>query len=251
MTIEEAKAKMGTKLVANPFPKMSYGALADFVNVPSGFDSRKQWSGCIHPIRNQEQCGSCWAFSASEVLSDRFCISEQVNVVLSPQWLVSCDSKNLGCQGGNLPLVWQYMQSNGIPKDSCDPYVSGGGDSHTGSCTDQCSNQQFYKATSIGGFSSVNDAKMNIMQHGPVQTGFTVYQDFMSYKSGIYEHTWGSELGGHAVKIVGWGVQSGTEYWIVANSWGASWGMDGFFWIANNQCGISDDIYAGNAGGIS
>merc|ERR1712232_1459102 len=126
------------------------------------------------------------------------------------------------------------MASNGIPKDSCDPYVSGGGNSYTGQCNHQCSNEQFYHAKNVTGFTSINDAKMNIMQHGPVQTGFTVYQDFMSYKSGIYEHTWGSELGGHAVKIVGWGSQNGTDYW-----------------IATNQCGISDDIFAGNAATIS
>ena len=251
MTVAEAKAMMGTDLsVPNPFPKKSFGALADFVTVPQSFDSRTQWSGCIHPIRNQERCGSCWAFSASEVLSDRFCISENVNEVLSPQWLVSCDTSNDGCNGGNLPLVWQYMESNGIPKDSCDPYISGGGQSHTGSCTDQCQDQKFYKATNIGGFYSIDNAKMDIMSNGPVQTGFTVYQDFMSYTSGIYEHSWGSQLGGHAVKIVGWGNQDGTDYWIVANSWGASWGIDGFFWIGTDQCGISDDIYAGHAGTI-
>jgi len=226
MTIEEAQMKAGTKLVPNPFPKHNFGALKDYVSVPSGFDSRKQWPGCIHAIRNQEKCGSCWAFSASEVLSDRFCIAKQVNVVLSPQYLVSCDSSNDGCQGGNLPLVWEYMKSHGIPKDSCDPYVSGSGNSHTGACTAQCSNQQFYTATDIGGYWTTDEVKMGIMNHGPVQTGFTVYQDFMSYKSGIYEHTSGKELGGHAVKIVGWGVQNGTEYWIVANSWGATWGMD-------------------------
>jgi len=154
----------------------------------------------------------------------------------------------MGCNGGNLPYVWQYMESNGIPTDSCDPYVSGSGNSHTGECSHQCSNQEFYTATNIGGFYSNNDIKMSIMQSGPVQTGFTVYQDFMSYKSGIYTHQTGSQLGGHAVKIVGWGEQDGTDYWIVANSWGPTWGMEGFFNIATNQCGISDDVYVGEAG---
>merc|ERR1711862_763575 len=72
------------------------------------------------------------------------------------------------------------MASNGIPKDSCDPYISGGGNSYTGQCNHQCSNEQFYKAKNVTGFNSINDAKMNIMQNGPVQTGFTVYQDFIT-----------------------------------------------------------------------
>ena len=142
------------------------------------------------------------------------------------------------------------MEKTGIPKDSCDPYVSGKGDSHTGDCTPQCTDQQSYTATNIGGFWLKTEAKMSIMQNGPIQTGFTVYQDFMSYKSGIYTHKTGSALGGHAVKIVGWGEQDGTDYWIVANSWGSSWGMDGFFNIATNQCGISNDMYVGDAGSV-
>lgn len=69
------------------------------------------------------------------------------------------------------------------------------------------------------------------MTNGPVETGFTVYSDFMSYRGGIYEQNSYSALGGHAVKIVGWGVEDGTDYWIVANSWGPSWGEEGFFRI--------------------
>merc|ERR1719491_1247010 len=84
------------------------------------------------------------------------------------------------------------------------------------------------------------------MKGGPVETAFTVYQDFFAYKSGIYVHTSGGVAGGHAVKIIGWGNQAGTNYWIVANSWGASWGMSGFFWIEFGQCGIDTDAYAGD-----
>jgi len=68
-----------------------------------------------------------------------------------------------------------------------------------------------------------------IINNGPVQTGFSVYQDFINYKSGVYQHTTGSFLGGHAVKIVGYGVENGVKYWIVANSWDTNWGLDGMW----------------------
>merc|ERR1712139_664306 len=68
---------------------------------------------------------------------------------------------------------------------------------------------------------------------GAVEVGFSVYEDFQSYWSGIYKHTTGPYLGGHAVKVVGWGKHFETFYWIVANSWGPSWGESGYFRIVN------------------
>ena len=74
-----------------------------------------------------------------------------------------------------------------------------------------------------------------------------VYADFLNYKSGVYRHTTGSALGGHAVKMVGWGVEDGTKYWLVANSWNTHWGDNGFFKIlrGEDECGIEGGIVAG------
>jgi len=85
------------------------------------------------------------------------------------------------------------------------------------------------------------------MANGPVEVSFTVYQDFMSYTGGIYKHTTGAQLGGHAVMAVGWGNSNGTNYWICANSWTTGWGIQGFFWIAFGQCGIDNGAVAGLA----
>jgi len=89
------------------------------------------------------------------------------------------------------------------------------------------------------------------MTNGPVEGAFTVYDDFLTYKSGVYAHTTGSELGGHAIKILGWGTDNGTPYWIVANSWNEGWGNSGFFNIkrGSDECGIEDGIVAGKFSG--
>jgi hypothetical protein len=71
-----------------------------------------------------------------------------------------------------------------------------------------------------------------------------VYADFLTYKSGVYQHKTGQFLGGHAVKIIGWGVENGVKYWLVANSWNADWGDHGFFKIIRgvDECGFEDEI---------
>mmetsp|Transcript_39817 Transcript_39817/g.106272 ORF Transcript_39817/g.106272 Transcript_39817/m.106272 type:complete len:150 (+) Transcript_39817:1078-1527(+) len=104
------------------------------------------------------------------------------------------------------------------------------------------------------------DIQREIMAHGPVEAGFRVYSSFMSYKSGVYQKRIFDILeGGHAIKIVGWGVepparrfQKPTPYWLCANSWTANWGLNGFFKIrrgANrrgvSECGIQDEVFAG------
>merc|ERR1711998_758751 len=86
--------------------------------------------------------------------------------------------------------------------------------------------------------------KQAIMQGGPVETAFTVYTDFENYAGGIYHHVSGSMAGGHAVKIVGWGVESGAKYWKVANSWNPYWGEKGYFRIKFGEGGIDDQAVA-------
>ena len=83
-----------------------------------------------------------------------------------------------------------------------------------------------------------------IMEGCPVETAFTVYTDFANYVSGIYHHVSGGVDGGHAVRIVGWGVDSGNKYWKVANSWNPYWGESGYFRIkkGHNECGIEDGV---------
>ena len=88
------------------------------------------------------------------------------------------------------------------------------------------------------------------MTNGPISAAFTVFADFLTYTSGVYSHKSGAELGGHAVKIYGWGTTAdGVDYWLVANSWNNYWGLNGSFMIVrgSNECGIEDDLVAGTA----
>ena len=128
-------------------PQAYYDSLN--ATIPSEFDSRKEFAGLILPIRNQEQCGSCWAFSAAEVLSDRFAIQtkNKASPVLSPEDLVSCDSGDNGCGGGMLPNAWRYLSNTGIVTDKCFPYGAGKGNAPA--CASKCQDGekwQKYKA---------------------------------------------------------------------------------------------------------
>ena len=86
-----------------------------------------------------------------------------------------------------------------------------------------------------------------LYEHGSVEGAFTVYEDFVNYKSGVYQHVTGSQLGGHAIKLIGWGVENGTKYWLCVNSWNNGWGDNGTFKILKGEshCGIEDEIVAG------
>jgi len=159
--------------------------------------------------------------------------------------MVECDSGNMGCNGGNLALTWRYLYSTGIVKDSCLPYTSGKG--KVAACHSKCTDGEAYKkykcASTATKSSTVAGIKSEIYANGPVETGFNVYEDFMSYSSGVYHHVSGKLEGGHAVKILGWGSEGGRDYWLCANSWGPLWGEKGFFRIQQGDCGINDATY--------
>ena len=245
LTEEDARNMIGTYLTPSDYPEADWGALIENFQAPTSFDSRVQWPTCVNYIRDQQQCGSCWAFAGSEALSDRFCIKGK-KVLLSPQYMVSCDSGNYGCNGGYLDVAWRYLASHGIPTDNCVSYKSGGGNS--GTCPRSCddgSTPVFYKTTNVRSFSNPSAIQLEVMANGPIEVAFTVYQDFYAYKSGVYKHTSGSAVGGHAVKLVGWGQENGVNYWIIANSWNTNWGENGYFRIAWGQVGIDSQGIAG------
>lgn len=236
-TIDEARDFFGARIEK---PKIQQ---VRFINnqLPENFDPRKEkFSKCIHPILNQGHCGSCWAFGSSEVLSDRFCINGK-DLVLSPQDLTSCDRYDHGCQGGGIEEPFRWMMNFGIVTLSCFPYTSG--DGHVPPCPSKCVNSEKFekfkcKPGTLISTDDVEEEKQDLYEHGPMDTGFNVYQDFMTYKSGIYSHKTGKYLGGHAVKVLGWGVEGGVKYWLCSNSWGTTWGEQGFFRIKMGDCDI-------------
>lgn len=262
-TKRDAKRVLGTKMDSDFSNVKVVDAVAQAI--PASFDARTQWAnGQIHPIRNQEQCGSCWAFAASEAFSDRQAIAanNSINVIFSPQQLVSCDTAggNQGCNGGYPIQAWDYFVATGAIADECYPYTSGGG--VTGTCllkkgattctaTKGTGPATLYKAATAYAIAANNVAAMQteIMTYGPIEVAFDVYEDFFSYTSGVYVHKTGALDGGHAVKIIGWGTLNNVAYWTVANSWGTTWGMDGFFLIKRgvNECGIEAQPVAGHA----
>jgi len=255
--------------------------LAAITAIPDSFDARQQW-GSICPstndVRDQGACGSCWAFGAAEAMTDRICISSNATQTpyLSAEDLVSCCGIfqcGDGCNGGYPSGAWTYFQQTGLvtggdynSKQGCLPYQIASCDHHvngtlppcgdtqpTPACSKSCQNGAVWKndkhfgKTAYSVSTSILAIQTEIYTNGPVEAAYTVYEDFLAYKSGVYVHTSGDELGGHAVKILGWGVEDNTPYWLVANSWNPDWGNQGFFKIIRGQdeCGIEDQIVAG------
>lgn len=161
--------------------------------------------------------------------------------------MVSCDSNNFACDGGYLDYAWDYLESNGVVTEKCLPYTSGKGvvPSCPSKCADGSSLEKFKcKANSVRQSRGANQIKSEIAKEGPVEGAFTVYEDFFNYQKGVYHHVSGGVAGGHAIKILGWGIENGEKYWLCANSWGEGWGLLGFFKIREGECGIEDQVFS-------
>ncbi|CAO2824729.1 unnamed protein product [Amaranthus hypochondriacus] len=235
------------------------------LHLPKEFDARTAWPQCstIGRILDQGHCGSCWAFGAVESLSDRFCIHYGMNISLSANDLLACCGFlcGSGCNGGSPYYAWRYFVDHGVVTDECDPYFDPIGCSHPGcepvyptpKCVRKCvDSNQLWQQQKRYGANAYRVEKDSIMEelykNGPVEVDFDVFEDFAHYKSGVYKHLTGDYLGGHAVKLIGWGTSpEGEDYWLLANQWNRSWGDDGYFKIARgtNECGIEDDVIGG------
>lgn len=240
--------------------------------IPDSFDSATNWPNCptITQIRDQSDCGSCWAVGGASAMSDRACTTANIaNLTLSAADLMSCCwSCGSGCNGGYPAAAWSYWVSTGLMTTECQPYPfpkcshhvvgqyppCGKTEYPTPACKANCygngtaTTTKHFGATSYG-VSGAEAYQRELMTRGPFEVAFDVYADFPTYKSGVYTRQSSDFLGGHAVRIVGWGTLNGTPYWKIANSWNDSWGMDGYFLIlrGSDECGIETSGAAGTA----
>nr|AAD10337.1 cysteine proteinase precursor [Hordeum vulgare] len=196
----------------------------DADNLPPAVDWRQK--GAVTAIKDQGQCGSCWAFSTIVAVEGINKIRTGKLVSLSEQELMDCDNvNNQGCDGGLMDYAFQFIQKNGITTESNYPYQG-----EQGSCDQAKENAQ---AVTIDGYEDVpaNDesALQKAVAGQPVSVAIDASgQDFQFYSEGVFTGECSTDLD-HGVAAVGYGAtRDGTKYWIVKNSWGEDWGEKGY-----------------------
>ncbi|KAJ7956125.1 Cysteine Protease [Quillaja saponaria] len=202
--------------------------------VPPSVDWRTK--GAVTPVKDQGQCGSCWAFSTVVAVEGINQIKTNRLVSLSEQELVDCDTdQNEGCNGGLMELAFEFIKKKGgITTENNYPYKA-----EDGRCDGPKENTP---AVSIDGHENVpvnnEDALLNAVANQPVSVAIDAGgSDFQFYSEGVFTGSCGKELN-HGVAVVGYGTTlDGTNYWIVKNSWGSGWGERGYIRL---QSGISD-----------
>jgi cathepsin B len=294
-TVASLKQRLGTILVGDHEYLAPEVERTEFANaaIPTSFDVRTAWPACsaiTGRVRDQSNCGSCWAFSSTESFNDRFCIKTgDAKTVFSPLDTVSCCSGlqcafSMGCNGGQPSGAWDWFTKHGVTSgadwadvgagSTCKPYAMQSCAHHctapegmvdctevesykTPKCTSSCAEAAYgteysddkHTASSSYGIRGVSNIQQDLMEKGSISVAFTVYEDFETYTSGIYQHKTGKSLGGHAVKLIGWGEENGTPYWTIMNSWNEAWGEKGTFRIIRgvDECGIESQAVAGDA----
>ncbi|XP_041977127.1 cysteine proteinase 3-like [Aricia agestis] len=228
-----------------PFPHELHAL--EKMKFPKQYDLRLK--GWITPVQDQLECKAGWAISAAGAVAAVLAAKTEGPLPrLSSQAIIDCawGYKGQGCKGGNDTSAYQWIMAKGAPLDIIyGPYANQNG---------FCATKKLNKGFKIQGFTvipprSVEGIKYALINHGPVTTAMHTPYDLIIYTGGIFYSTDCDDLsrrGGleldHLVTIVGYGRHLGEEYWIIKNSWGKDWGVDGYFFMSmrNNNCGITD-----------
>jgi C1A family cysteine protease len=237
MTHEEYKRMLGYK-------KITTNNNIVFLDPANDVEVDWRTKGVVNQVKDQGQCGSCWAFSAVASMESHYAIQFGKLYSLSEQELVDCSGSfgNEGCNGGDMDAAFKYVE--GMPLETEDAYPY---EAYDDSCRAD-------KSKGVAQVKSFNDVAQNdpaqlkaAIAQGPVSVAIEADQFvFQFYDGGILnDESCGTELD-HGVVAVGYGSDNGQEYFIVRNSWGASWGDNGYIKIANDGkqgspgiCGIA------------
>ncbi len=228
----------GDGFLRGSVPTVQQGDVLDLSALPASVDWRSK--GAVSAVRNQQSCGSCWAFSGTSTIESAVAIKTGNLYDLSEQQSVSCAGLkygNLGCNGGMYNNLWNFAKDNsGICSETAYPYTSGNGD--TGSCVKTCTPVAGTKVSSYVTVTPQSDAAlMTALTVEPVSIAIEAdTKSFQLYQKGIYSDFEGCNANSktkgansqpnidHAVVLVGYGSQNGQDYYILRNSWGTTWG---------------------------
>ncbi len=243
-TVSVSEATVGEE--KNVYLRSEYG------NLPTSVDWRTK--GAVTNVKNQQQCGSCWSFSSTGSLEGAYAIKTGTLKSFSEQQLIDCDNiknggGNLGCNGGNMEPTLQWIGKNGgICTEEAYPYVSGT-TQQAGTCQKTCtkvSGSAVSKTVEVAPNS--DSAMMTALAQQPVSIAIEADQSsYQLYKSGVFTGKCGNSLD-HGVLLVGYGSDTGLDYYILKNSWGTTWGESGYMRIGKGNDPATGKPYNGGEG---
>jgi len=233
----EERSAMNTyqadKKPKNPVEELNTTNLADSVDWRS--------KGAVTPVKNQAQCGSCWAFSSTGSMEGAHFLASGSLVSLSEEQLVQCSTVNSGCNGGLMDYAFEYAEKTPMVTEDAYPYTSGTG--RTGTCSKSMEEGGSVSVTAYHDVTADRSgaALKAAVAKQPVSVAIEADKmAFQGYTGGVIT---GSACGtrlDHGVLAVGYGTEDGEDYFLVKNSWGSSWGESGYVKIGQaNVCGIT------------
>jgi len=250
LSVEEFSSTILMKpFTPTPVEQKRQNMLTPRRGTPTTFDWRSK--GAVTAVKDQAQCGSCWAFSVTENVESVWILakglSNETLPPLAPQQIVDCDDSDMGCDGGNPPTAYDYIKSAGGLDDEKDyPYKAVDG---------TCSFKSSAVVAKISGFKYATDGDegtmaANLVSWAPLSicVDARYWQDYTSGIMTEWQCDWVVQLD-HCVQAVGFDTTSATPFWMVRNSWGADWGEAGYIRLqyGANTCGLTEESTSATA----